>query len=526
MLFEKLSYKFIVLTAEGTEIDFTNTKDHSRLKFVTWVQKLYPVGIVLSVSLIFRGFLWILPGIGRDEALYWYWSHHPEFAYAPLLQLMIRIVEFLPFSPNLNIRFSSLIAGSLVIVLMDLLLKERGASREYRLLWGLLLGISPWMLYSGAIVHPDMWLMTMILLFIYLIEKQFFQTAALVAGLAIWAKPTGLLLVGFAITCWLWMIPLAGRKRFFCMTINVAIALPVLLFANKDMIQGISEFAKITDAPSILSIAVIQFLALIGLAGPGLIIASISNLAELKNAIAQLLRDKGVLSNFQQQPAAAIGVLFLGTFFTAMIFNGQLKANWTLPALIMPVLITHKHTRIPFTRFSILSAVVCSVGLVLLMTRPTIITFLEYKIPDLAQSYRMQAGSREAKVSAAVGWSDRLNEYQTLRPFSDRIKVYWQKHNPDNAMPVWILSDDYGLAAQLLFVWRSPETKMWITNDPLFRCGLPPQKSKLLQMPGIIMQVYHDSREYYPDLKALSPVKLLPHPYAGRSIRVGIYKRF
>ena len=467
----------------------------------------------------------MLPGIGRDEALYWYWSHHPEFAYAPLLQLMLRLAEWLPFSPNLNVRFSSLLAGSLVIVLMDLLLKERQASRLYRILWGLVLGISPWMLYSGAIVHPDMWLVTMMLLFLYWIGKQHYRLAALAAGMALWAKPTGLIMVGIAILGWLWMIPLPRKKRLACLAITTATVLPVLAFANSDMIQGIREFAKVANAPSMLSIAVIQLFALIGLAGPALLLAALTNLSGFGNMIARLIRDNGVISDRQKQPAAVIGMLFFGAFFAAMIVNGQLKANWILPALLMPVLSAHELERFPFKRFSLSIAVVWAVGLLLLMTQPKFIKSVENHLPSLAQSYRIQAGSREAKVSAAAGWADRLNEYQSLQPFADSVKVYWQKLPSEGALPFWIMSDDYGLAAQLLFVWQSPQTAMWITNDPLFRRDLPPQHSGLFNNPGVMLQLYHDSRAEFPDLKPLLPVKLLPHPYAAKKISVGVFKR-
>jgi hypothetical protein len=487
----------------------------------------YPVlAIVLTTSIFFRGFLWLLPGIGRDEALYWYWAHHPEFAYAPLIQLVIRIAEWLPFSPNLNIRFSSILAGSLVIVVMDLLLKERQASRQYRVLWGLVLGISPWMLYSGAIVHPDMWLVAMMLCFLYLIDKQRYRSAAFAAGMALWAKPTGLILVGFAILCWLWMMPLPRKTRLACLAITASTVLPVLAFANSDMIQGIREFAKIANAPSMLSVIVIQLLALIGLAGPALMWAVLPKLTDFGEAISRVIRDKGMIRDRHRQPAAVIGTMFFGAFLTAMIVNGQLKANWILPALLMPVLTARKLSYFPFKRSSISLAVVWAAGLLLLMTQPAFIKSVENSLPSLAQSYRIQAGSREAKVSAAAGWADRLNEYQSMQPFADSVKVYWQKLSPENALPVWILSDDYGLAAQLLFVWQSPETAMWITNDPLFRRDLPSQHSELFKNPGIMLQLYHDSRTDFPDLQPLLPVKWLPHPYATKNIGVGIFKQY
>ena len=37
--------------------------------------------------------LWSLPALGRDEALYLYWSRHLEWAYASLLQLLLRTVS-------------------------------------------------------------------------------------------------------------------------------------------------------------------------------------------------------------------------------------------------------------------------------------------------------------------------------------------------------------------------------------------------------------------------------------------------
>ena len=64
----------------------------------SWLEafRLYkPPIIIAALATILRLFFLMLPGPGRDEAIYHYWAFHPEPAYSPLMQLAIRLFDLL-----------------------------------------------------------------------------------------------------------------------------------------------------------------------------------------------------------------------------------------------------------------------------------------------------------------------------------------------------------------------------------------------------------------------------------------------
>ncbi|MCB0265314.1 MAG: glycosyltransferase family 39 protein, partial [Calditrichaeota bacterium] len=158
---------------------------------------------ILPAVILLRLPLLLLPGAGRDEALYWYWAHHFELAYSPLLQIAIRLFEWLPLPDIWAIRLVSLVASGCSLWLLEQLLIRRKIKDVQRRWLLLALAVAPWQTYAGAILHPDMLLLATLLAFVYFSEKQGFTLAAISAGLAIWAKPSGILVIAIAIIYWL-----------------------------------------------------------------------------------------------------------------------------------------------------------------------------------------------------------------------------------------------------------------------------------------------------------------------------------
>ena len=222
---------------------------------------------ILPAVILLRLPLLLLPGAGRDEALYWYWAHHFELAYSPLLQIAIRLFEWLPLPDIWAIRLVSLVASGCSLWLLEQLLIRRKIKDVQRRWLLLALAVAPWQTYAGAILHPDMLLLATLLAFVYFSEKQGFTLAAISAGLAIWAKPSGILVIAIAILYWLVIDSNTSKLRIKRILLTLGTALPVAISANWQMVQGVLEFGKIGDQVSLLHVLPIQLLGIVVLGG-------------------------------------------------------------------------------------------------------------------------------------------------------------------------------------------------------------------------------------------------------------------
>jgi hypothetical protein len=109
---------------------------------------------VALLALLTRIPILLLPGAGRDEALYFYWSKHPEPAYSPLLQFLLNFFDLLPLPDLTMIRLPSIFAGIVVLLLFEKLLRHREINRRSTLIALLALAFCPWQVYTGAVLHP------------------------------------------------------------------------------------------------------------------------------------------------------------------------------------------------------------------------------------------------------------------------------------------------------------------------------------------------------------------------------------
>lgn len=83
-------------------------------------------------ALAIRMPLLFLPTPGRDEAAYFYWSRHFEPAYSFLMQVIVRVFQWLPVPDLFAMRLPALLMGILVIFWLDKLLLLRGVSYPFR----------------------------------------------------------------------------------------------------------------------------------------------------------------------------------------------------------------------------------------------------------------------------------------------------------------------------------------------------------------------------------------------------------
>lgn len=476
---------------------------------------------VSFAALLARLPLALLPGAGRDEALYYYWAYHPEPAYAPLMQYLVHFFTTLPLPGLVTLRLTPLLAGVGVIFLWDSVLQICRVHRRARWFLGVVVALSPWQTYVGAILHPDNLLLATVLGYVLFMLRGDHKIAAIAAGLGIWVKPSGLLLVPVALFNFLLNPGMIRRDAILNSLLVLLVILPVASAFNPHLVTAMAEFGKMDTAVSLPKGLLLQAAAIVLLGGPALVLAAWRGFrfysGQMQWKFPWHLIALGITPG---RLSLSMALVFAGAFGGAALLFGQVKGNWMLPAFVM---LSSGSWQIGNDRRlksgATLSAVM-SVLMVLVLSYPVILQNIETNFPELKSSYGLQAGRREARVSATASWSDRVKEYQSLHTFAAEVLAAWQKR-AGRDYPRWIVSDDYGLAAQLAFAWREKDVRLLIINDELFSHRLPDTNTMHLSGGGLILAVNHEFGDIYPRLADRDRLQTRPHPYSHKAVEIG-----
>jgi len=303
-------------------------------------------------------------------------------------------------------------------------------------------------------LHPDTILLPAVLAFAWAHADGRLPLAAFFAGLAALAKPTGLLVVGLSLI--LPAVPAlrATRVRRRVLLLSALIALvvssPTWLALRPEMLLETLHFGRLESVGSWPERLGWGALLLLLHAGVILPIAMIAALRNLRGDLAA---------------GRILGGAFLVLFFVAAIANGQLKENWIMPSFILFWPRDWRVSR-PIAGLLLLPSVLFSGALGLVMHRPSIVAAAERGASALASTYPLVAGSREEQVSATSTWTERLREYQPIDRLATQLAT--QLATAETVAPSWIVSRDYGLAAQLAYVWREDATRIAVLADPIY----------------------------------------------------------
>lgn len=466
--------------------------------------------IIVFVSLLLRLPLILLPGAGRDEATYAYWAQHPEAAYSPLLQLFVKLFSWIPLPDMLQLRLTSILAGTLAILLFYRFLKRLQVEAASRSAAVVALAISPWMIYAGSILHPDMLLLCCILAFLLMAFEERLILACLFAGLAFWAKLSGLVVLPAAVYL-LWRRREQSRMKL----ITVAMALillivPILSQLKPDLLIAIAEFGRMNPSIGFLKALMIQIGYVILLGGPAIILGFIAGIWQHR----EIEEDYRRITNLQRY-SALIVFSVVAAFGLAMLVTQQVKGNWLLPALLLlwPAM------RPKFFHTALLLSLLFSGLIIGIFAFPGLVRDMEERMPLFAESYSVQAGTREARVSPTRSWSERSKEYRDLTDFSTKLA---EKVNMQNA--AWLMSDDYGLAAQLIHIWKRVDMKMLIPGDRLFYRSQKQFTENPVGNSGkvIVVGVQKSIKELTGGEKGVRIIGSVKHPFTGNDLEVGI----
>ncbi len=480
------------------------------LRFVpAWVLVALPAALM-------RLPVFLLPAPGRDEAVYSYWSRFPEPAYAPLMQWLISATALLPLPDVQALRLAFFVAGLLVLFLYDILLRDAGLSRAGRMLALSALAFSPWQTYTGALAHPDALFLAAILLFVLCMRRGYLPTAAFFAGLTVLSKPTGVVVLAVALLCFLLDERYHFRRRLACAALALLVAAPVLFSFSREMLLAIAEFGKMSENVSLWGKLNVAGLSIVGLGGVLLPFAAWSGLLEKIRAIKAAPGHRRALLT---DPGFAVAMTLLLGFLLAALLRGQIKGNWLLPGFVLlwPVawqkVRTWQWTAVAFSL--LLSALMATA-----MHTPDLVAGLESRARFVRNLYQQQAGDREARVSRTRSWSQRLQEYHPLTEFAGSVAACWFRSTSARSIPRWIISDDYGLAAQLAFAWREHSPRIIIPNDGIFFRTLPSDTCRSLQGGILLMAVRTTCDRLWQRLPNRLGAGTVHHPQAGIAVAI------
>jgi len=476
-----------------------------------------PVWVLISIpALVMRLPLLFLPNPGRDEAAYFYWSHFPEPAYALAMQAVVAISRQLPIPALIAMRLPSLMMGILVLFLFDQILRIRGAKRKTRWIGLAVLAFCPWQGNFGVILNPDNFLFASMLLWLIAFSKRQYFLVILSATLALYAKPIGLLIVPPTIFLLFTGPNLNKQKMSGYFSVLLILILPNLLSLRIEMIQSFFEFGQLDEKESWFGLISIQLLLLLAAGGPLLLYYSVRGLLE---------RIQKRMSNPPEGKAALFLSLFmLLVFGGALIFNNQVKYNWLLPVLFIlwpkqPVKIYR-----PVLIGGLILTIVPGILQNFLKSNPHIISETEGKFPLIKSSFVLREGKRDFKISMSKSWSEHVLEYQSMDDFCNGVIQFWQNEKNTKKLPSFIISDDYGLTAQLLFNLRSIQTRMVLPGDGIFNRGIPNIDEIKLSNDVMILAVKNEENKTIDLLHSIATKKTLSHPVNNKPVWVGVSK--
>ncbi|MDQ7064938.1 MAG: hypothetical protein Q9P90_11940, partial [candidate division KSB1 bacterium] len=288
-------------------------------------------------------------------------------------------------------------------------------------------------------------------------------------------------------------------------------ASPVWLSLRPTMLAALSEFGRLPASMSPALMAGLGFGAVALLGGFLLPMAAI-------NGMQRVLRGWRRRSRMAESlPALALAGALLLVFLGAAVFNRQIKGNWILPALVLLAIAG----RWPMPRWApwLVSAqlLVC-VAMGWVMRHPPAIERLEGRFAGLAAWYAHQAGERDARLSLVRSWHQRMAEYRSLQPLATELLDALEREFGRPVRPQWIVSDDYGLAAQLAFYWRAWSPRIIVPGDGLLVRSMPPPETERLPGESVVVALRRCPAQIWPRLQHVQWVGRFAIPGQGVSL--------
>ena len=297
-------------------------------------------------------------GLLDDEAYYWIYSLYPSWGYfdhPPMIAMLIKAGTSL-FSGELGVRFFIVLMNTLTIFLISLLLEKKDEGLFYAIAGSLAVAQ-----IGGIIAVPDLPLLFFAALFFILYrrfirEMNILNSILLGIGIALmlYSKYHGILLVLFTLAS----NPSLFRKyHTYITTITALVAFaPHIAWQIHHDLPSVQYHLFERNASAYdVGFTIEYILGQVALAGP---IAGWLLLWAASKKRPLSFTEKALKYNF-----AGIYI-----FFLVSTFKGRVEANWTIPAFVALMVLSHQYlTDRPSTRRLLLKLLPVTLGLVLVL---------------------------------------------------------------------------------------------------------------------------------------------------------------
>jgi hypothetical protein len=272
-------------------------------------------------------------GLMDDEAYYWVYAQYPAWGYfdhPPMIAWLIKAGTYI-FNGTLGVRFFIVLINTLTLVLISKLLEKKNDFLFYAIAGSLMVAQ-----IGGIIAVPDLPLLFFASLF-FLLYKRFaehtnlFNSILLGTGIALmlYSKYHGVLIVFFTL--------LSNLKLFAKYQTYIVAAVAVLLFAPHILWQIEHDLPSVQYHLFERNASEYKFgftteyvLGQFALAGP--IVGWLLLYAAFKYK-----------SNSLSERALKFSMVGIFAFFLLSTFKGRVEANWTVPAFVGLIVLSHQY---------------------------------------------------------------------------------------------------------------------------------------------------------------------------------------
>ncbi len=416
---------------------------------------------------------WLTYGVelGKDEAVYWYWSQHLDASYALIPFSLIALAEALAPHGEHFLRTPSLLLGTLSVYWLYRLCCDCGLT-EARARWAAAaFACSHWSWHTSSYLHPDVSLTACWLLALRAavrtssqprLANYLYMGAA--CGLAVLCKYSGAFLTaGLGLFL---LISHPTKQRTTAIAAFTAAALCVaspLVYAQLStafyLPQTLSTLSKIEALGS-------PFTRILFFALNPLLFASPLLLYLLYRALWNALSTVRRTWNPDLALAILPALCTLGAFLFFALYRGQIKGNWMLVGLLsLWPLAFHLPVRRWLYPALVLSGLLQAVSIGWALKYPGAVrTWFDRS--QLDESYVGLVSRADRAREPSYSWHERVCEYGGWSAFSRSVDVLLAQRGIAAQTP--LVSSQYSIPFGLAYYAETPR-RYYTVDDPRFR---------------------------------------------------------
>jgi hypothetical protein len=418
--------------------------------------------------------IWFVSGVelGKDEAVYWYWSQHLDAAYSLIPFAVIKLLNALLPGSETMLRLGSVLAGSGSVLLAYLLCRRFGLDSKHCMWGATVFAACHWTWHTSSFLHPDgflvfFWLLTLerTVAWRRRLTKPRLAVIGLLAALVVLCKYSGAFL---ASGLFIWLFLAHGPRICY-----VAL-LPFLLASSPLAVVQAETLFHLPRALGTLSqIAPESHLAvraLIFLVNPIFFVSPLL-LWMLYRALVSGTRK--LRENLASELALLVlpALCMIGAFAFFALSRGQIKGNWILPAFLglWPLAFDprtySKGIGTCFLRSTLATSTVQTLLIAVLLKFPAVASAFAQTdtLVSLNTSYTELVSAPDRSRESARSWTERFCEYHGWKDWVRRLET---AVSGSDAVP--LVSNQYAVAFGAAY-YTTAAREIYTVADPRFR---------------------------------------------------------